>query len=332
MKKHKVIALLSGGLDSTLAAKMMLDQGLEVIGFNMTSIFCTCTPKKSGCPNLAAMMAKQLGIKIIFKAKGEDYMDVIRNPKFGYGSGINPCIDCRIYVFKKAKELMEKEGALAIVTGEVLGQRPMSQRMDAIIKIEKESGLVGKILRPLSAQHFPKTEIEKLGIVDRSKLLDISGRQRKQQLEMANSAKLEDVHCGAGGCLLTDKNMKKRMLDLFAHKEKVFLKDLARLKVGRHFRLDDKTKFVLGRNESENDFLSRDKKDDDLLLTPKDFAGPSALVESNPPQSVIDFVCNVIASFSKLKINSVHSIKANERELEFKVQHVDYEKFWIKDV
>src|SRR6266702_111372 len=183
--KRKAIALLSGGLDSTLAVKMMLDLGIEVEALNFTSPFCTCTGKNSGCKSEAVRVAQEYNIPIKVVHKGLDYLEIVRNPVHGYGKGVNPCVDCRIYLLRKAKEYMLESGADFVFTGEVLGQRPMSQRRDTLRVIERESGLEGLLLRPLSAKHFhPPLEL-RYRRVDQEKLLAIQGRSRKAQMELA---------------------------------------------------------------------------------------------------------------------------------------------------
>jgi len=176
----KAVALLSGGLDSTLAVKMIIDQGIEVHALNFTSAFCTCTTsarKAGGCKSESRRVAEEFGIPIKVIIKGDDYIDIIRSPAHGYGKGINPCVDCRIYMFKAAKKYMEEIGASFILTGEVLGQRPMSQRRDTMRIIERDSGLEGLVLRPLCAGHLAPTIAEKEGLVDRKKLLSVAGRR-----------------------------------------------------------------------------------------------------------------------------------------------------------
>ena len=184
-KSYQAIALLSGGLDSSLAVKMMIDQGIAVTAIHFTSPFCNCTSKNAGCKNQAVKVAREFGVPIRVIHKGMDYMRMVQDPPHGHGRGMNPCIDCRIYMLRKVKEMMAGSGASFVITGEVLGQRPMSQHRAAIRLIEKESGLEGLILRPLSAQHFPPTIPEWEGIVDRQRLLSFSGRSRKPQIDLA---------------------------------------------------------------------------------------------------------------------------------------------------
>ncbi len=201
----KAIGLLSGGLDSTLAVKIIIEQGIEVIALNFMSPFCACTAKSAGCKSEAMKVSKAFGIQIKPVFLGEEYLEMIKNPKHGYGRALNPCVDCRIMMFKKAGQFMKESGASFVFTGEVLGQRPMSQRKDTMRIIEKESGLEGLIVRPLCARLLPETIPEKEGIVDRNQLLRIQGRSRKEQIKMAENLQIQDYPCSAGGCLLTEK-------------------------------------------------------------------------------------------------------------------------------
>lgn len=199
----RAIALLSGGLDSTLATKVIVDQGIEVEAVNFLTVFCTCTTHGETC--LASQKAvESLGIPLSVFNVSTEFLEIVKNPKHGYGSNMNPCIDCRIFMLKKAKALMEKSGASFLITGEVLGQRPMSQRRDAMRLTEKEAGLDGLILRPLSAKFLPVTIPEKEGWVNRESLLNFQGRSRKPQMELAAYFGIRDYPCPAGGCLLTD--------------------------------------------------------------------------------------------------------------------------------
>lgn len=251
MKRRKAIALLSGGLDSILALKMMLDQGFEVLALNMKTPFCTCDSKGKCYSDL---MARRFGVPLRRVFGGEDYLEIVKNPGHGYGKHMNPCIDCRIFLFAKAKELMEQEGADFVFTGEVLGERPMSQRREAMNLIETESGLKGRVLRPLSARLLDPTTAEQEGIVDRGKLLDIRGRSRKQQLALARKYGIDDFPTPAGGCLLTDESFAAKVRESFQHGEDS-LRHMILLKVGRHFRAPTGARIIAGRNQEENESL-----------------------------------------------------------------------------
>ncbi|MBI3753469.1 MAG: hypothetical protein HY266_05390 [Deltaproteobacteria bacterium] len=275
---RKAVALLSGGLDSTLAVKVMLEQGIEIVALNFTSTFCTCSLRGSVCSNEAARVANEFGITIKTMQKGLDYIEIVRDPKYGYGQGMNPCVDCRIYMHKLAKKYMEEIGASFIITGEVLGQRPMSQRRDAFKSIERESGLQGLIVRPLCAKRLDPTIPEKLGIINREKLLDVIGRSRKHQIALAEELDIQNYPCPSGGCLLTDKIFSKRVKDLLDNKKDVTMKDLQLLKVGRHFRLNQDNKIIIGRDEAENKRMKNLIQADDSLIEPLDFVGPIGLI------------------------------------------------------
>ena len=277
--KTKAIALLSGGLDSRLAVKLMLEQGVEVIALNFVTCFCTCTPKSS-CRSEAKQAAEEFGIPLKILNHTEALMRAVKNPKHGFGRGLNPCLDCRIAMFKKAAEVMEQEGATFIVTGEVLGERPMSQRLDAIKIIERDSLLKGKILRPLSAKLFEPTDAEKQGIVERKRLLAISGRGRKPQIKLAEDLGINDYPCPAGGCLLTDKNYAAKLKSLLGINADPTNKELNLLKVGRHFFIEEHL-VVVGRNEEENARLEQLKENMDVSLTCRGFEGPTTIIKGN---------------------------------------------------
>jgi tRNA-specific 2-thiouridylase len=263
MKKGKAIGLFSGGLDSILAVKVILEQGFKVIALNMRTPFCAevCQGK-----NHLQLMAKRLGIPLWTINAGEEYLELVKNPRYGYGKNLNPCIDCRIFLFKKAGKVMQEEGADFIFTGEVLGERPMSQRRDAMSLIERESGLKGKVLRPLSAQLLEPTIMEREGLVDRDRLLDIQGRSRKPQLALARKYGVDEFPTPAGGCLLTDENFGLRVKESFEHGE-VSLRHMNLLKVGRHFRTPTGAKIIAGRDKGENDILMELSLSSELKLT-----------------------------------------------------------------
>lgn len=300
--KKKGVALISGGLDSTVALKMILDQGIEMVALNFITPFCTCTSKSSGCSHQAIKVAKELGIEVKVVYKGLDYVDMIRDPKYGYGRNMNPCVDCRIFMHKEAKKLMEEIGASFIVTGEVLGQRPMSQRLDTFRIIERDSGLEGLVIRPLSAGLLPPTEPELNGIIDRGRLLDIVGRSRRMQISLAEGFGLKDYPCASGGCLLTDTEFAKRIKDLFKYNGSYTLADIKLLRIGRHFRIDDSTKLILGRREEENKELFVLTKDKGYhIFKPNNFPGPTGIVKGEVTGSVEDIVGRTIIKYSKLK-------------------------------
>ena len=273
----KAVALLSGGLDSTLAVKLMIDQGIEVTAVHFTSVFCNCSPKTAGCKMHARKVAEEFSVPITVIHKGMDYIKMVEKPPHGHGSGMNACIDCRIYMLRKVKEMMPEMGASFVITGEVLGQRPMSQQRHTIRLIEKESGLKDLILRPLSAQHFDPTLPEREGVVDREKLLNISGRGRKEQFALAENLGVKDYPCPAGGCLLTDKVIAARLRDLFDHIPDYNHTDLVLLTLGRHYRLHPDLKIILGRNQEENERLCALSEDGQSIFEPDNFRGPTVL-------------------------------------------------------
>jgi len=296
MKKTKALALLSGGLDSTLAVKLVLNQGIDVEAINFVSPFCLCG--KGGCG--AAEAARRFNIPLKTMSVGEDYLRVIRKPKFGYGKNMNPCIDCRIFMLKKAKKYAKETGAAFIFTGEVLDQRPMSQHKKTLDLIEEEAGLKGKILRPLSAKLLQETELEKKGLVNRERLLDIEGRSRRKQIELAEKLGIRDYPCPAGGCLLTYREFADKMRDLFEHKKAVSLKDVALLKVGRHFRFG-KNKIIVGRNESENKILLQIKKEEDYYFEAQGCGSPVTLLQGPKTKRAIEEAARLTAYHSDQK-------------------------------
>lgn len=294
---RKAISLLSGGLDSTLSTKLILDQGVDVVALNFTSPFSSRREKERGLQ--AVRTAGELGIRLMLKDKGPEYIDVVRSPRYGYGKNINPCIDCRIFMLRKTKEIMVEEDASFVVTGEVLGQRPMSQRRDTIQIIEKASGLEGLIVRPLSAMHFLPTIPEKEGLIDRERLLDITGRSRARQYELVEQYKLNEFGSPGGGCLLTDPIFAVKLKDLFAYDRDFSLKDLELLSIGRHFRLRPDTKLIVGRDEEENEKLLSLWEEPYVLIHPIGFNGPSAILKGVFDGGIIDIVANIIGHYGK---------------------------------
>ncbi|MDO8603338.1 MAG: 7-cyano-7-deazaguanine synthase [Candidatus Omnitrophota bacterium] len=300
---NKAVALLSGGLDSTLAIKLMLDQGVEVHALNFLTVFCNCTSK--GCRHQATKVAEEFGVPIKVMNITEEYMEVVKNPKYPRGRNMNPCIDCRIFTFKKAKEFMKEIGASFVITGEVTGQRPMSQRKQAIMTIEKESGLEGLIVRPLSAKYFEPTLPEKSGIVDRDKLLDIDGRRRTRQIALAKDFGINDYPCPAGGCLLTDRCFSERLKDLLKYNIDYDISDLHLLKIGRHFKISDELRFLVGRDESENAKLTSFTKAGDHVFDILDIPGPVGLARGKVTGEDIENMASILARYSDSNGESV---------------------------
>lgn len=301
-RKHRAVVLLSGGLDSAIAAKMIKDQGIEVFGLNFHSPFCICNNQSKNNQCGAVFFSKKVDIPMKIVSKGDDYLDIIKNPKFGYGKNLNPCIDCRIHILKKAKEYADEIGAEFLITGDVLGQRPKSQTMRALKTIEKESGLEGLLLRPLSAHLLPETIVEKKNIVNRAKLLNIQGRRRNVQVELGKQYKLIKTYCANGGCRLTDKNFANRLRDYLKHTEKSSMKDMKWLKLGRHFRYEDANnkgvKIICGKNESENKSISSWAGEKDAILEVKDVMGPSVIIFAPYTQNAMEFAAQVAIRYS----------------------------------
>jgi len=292
----KAVSLLSGGLDSILATKLILEQGVEVVGLNFVTLFCTCTSKSSSC-RASVSAARELGIPLKSINSSAEFLKIVENPKHGYGSNMNPCIDCRIFMFKKAAEYMKECGASFVVTGEVLGERPMSQRLNAIHLIEKESGLKGFIVRPLSAKLFEPSIPEQRGWVDRERFLGIEGRSRKPQIELARNLGINDYPCPAGGCLLTDPGFAARIKDLVAH-DTLTVSNVGLLKVGRHFRLNRAAKAVVGRDRNENEALMKKAQDGDTLFQAKSVPGPFALLRGQADEDSITTTARLAARYS----------------------------------
>lgn len=299
-KKVKAVALLSGGLDSTLAINVVKAQGIDVVALNFSTVFCLCN-RSDSCKSEAKKVSEALGIPIKVLNITDSFLKIVKKPKHGYGKNMNPCIDCRINMFRMAGEYMREIGASFIITGEVLGQRPMSQRKIAMKTIEREAGLEGLVLRPLCAKHLEPTIPEKEGLVDREKLLSIKGRSRKEQIQLADVFEVKDYPCSAGGCLLTDPGFAFRIKELFNHDINCDVKDVSLLKVGRHLRLDDVTKAVVGRNDAENQRLETLAREDDALLYLADMTGPLCLVRGNLTDENLQAAARLTAHFSKAR-------------------------------
>jgi tRNA U34 2-thiouridine synthase MnmA/TrmU len=296
-EKKKIVALLSGGLDSRLAIKMMQKQGFEVEAVAIKTPFCDFDCGR-GCGFEIRETAENLGVNLKTVYLGDEYIEMLKHPKYGFGSGMNPCIDCRAMMFEAGKKHMEEIGAEFIISGEVLGQRPMSQHGPALRTIEKESGLEGKIVRPLSAALLPSTEPELNGLIKREDLGKIRGRSRKDQLRMAEEFGIENPPNAGGGCLLTDPKFSIRAKDLFKHTQMPTTNDIDLLKIGRHFRFDEKTKFIVGRNKDENEMLKALALDGNVLLETKDHVGPVSLIRGEISQNYLELAAAITLRYS----------------------------------
>ncbi|MEO0132299.1 MAG: tRNA 4-thiouridine(8) synthase ThiI [candidate division WOR-3 bacterium] len=305
----KAIGLISGGLDSILAAKMVLEQGVMVIGVNFISPFFD----KSQFVNETA---KLLGIEIQIIELKDDYIKLIKNPKYGYGKNLNPCIDCHMYMLRLAKQIMESENADFVFTGEVLDERPMSQNRQALEIIEKESGLEGKLLRPLSAQLLAPTVAELEGKIKRELLGCIRGRSRKPQLELARKFGITSFPQPAGGCLLTEPSFAGRLRDAFRYGEDTIY-EINLLKIGRHFRFDDpqNTKVIVGRDKRENQILSRLAREVDLVLEPVDTTGPVVLVPNRKPTPLILNLASGLCARYSDKVHNENLVKVKYKDI-----------------
>lgn len=278
----KCIVLYSGGLDSRLAIKIMKEQGFVIIPIFFRLPF--------GCSFNDSSISR---LKVFDCTKGKllkEYLDLLKHPKHGRGSAVNPCIDCKIFIFKKTKEYADKHKIDLIVSGEVLGERPMSQHRQAMNIIERESGLTGRLLRPLSAKFFPLTKAEEKKLVNREELYEIQGRNRKKQLELATKWDI-DYPNPSGGCLLCEKTLENRIKKLLPLANS---KNLKLIKLGRHFLIDGSW-IVLGRDERENDFL---EKTSFFKVIPK-FNGPTALIIGKRNKQIINKVNSLIKAYSK---------------------------------
>lgn len=296
-EKKKIVALLSGGLDSRLAIKMMQKQGFEVEAVAIKTPFCDFDCGR-GCGFEIRETADNLGVNLKTVYLGDEYIEMLKHPKHGFGSGMNPCIDCRAMMFEAGKKHMEEIGAEFIISGEVLGQRPMSQHGPALKTIEKESGLDGKIVRPLSAALLPPTEPERNGLIKREDLGSIRGRSRKDQLKMAQEFGIENPPNAGGGCLLTDPKFAIRAKDLFKHLETPTTNDIDLLKIGRHFRFDQKTKLVVGRNQNENEMLKALALDGDILFETRDHLGPTSLIRGENSENFVELASSITLRYS----------------------------------
>ncbi len=295
----KAIALFSGGLDSTLAIRLMQEQGIELEAVNSASVFHHHGPEE-GEDHPVAKAAKRLGVPLTLLDTNAEMLAMAKDPSFGRGKNMNPCLDCRMFLLRTAARIMRERGADFIVTGEVVGQRPMSQRRFAMGQIEREAGVEGLVVRPLCAQLLEPTIPEQKGLVDRSKLKGIKGRSRKEQMALAASFGIHDYPSPAGGCLLTDPGYSARLRELLDHGD-ADLADVRLLRHGRHFRLDGRTKLVMGREEAENEKIEALAREGDLLVEAADVPGPTALLHGDTSDPNATMAARLTVKYGKAK-------------------------------
>lgn len=307
----KALGLLSGGLDSTLAAMTLMRQGIEVTCISFVTPFFGAGKAKAA--------AEAIGFPLIVQEISAVHLEMVKNPKYGYGRNMNPCIDCHAMMFRLAGEIMAKEGFDFMFSGEVLGQRPMSQNPNALKSVAKYSGYPDRVLRPLCAKFMPITPMEESGLVDREQLLDIQGRSRRRQQALAVEWGYPDFPSSGGGCLLTEAGFSNRLRDLVQHDPQASVNDAELLKVGRQFRLSPTAKLILGRNQADNDQLHALAEICQLKLRCSNFNGPLGLLTGQPQQQDLEKAAAILASYGKGKDETQVEVLFTGQEKEFEL-------------
>lgn len=307
----RAMGLISGGLDSILAARLMLEQGIEVVGISFVTPFFN----SEGAQRATAAVGIPLKILDIT----EPHLAMLRHPKHGYGNNMNPCIDCHALMLREAGRVMEDEGGDFLFTGEVLGQRPMSQNKGALRTVELESGYEGLILRPLSAQLLSETIPEQEEKVDRERLMGIKGRSRKEQLALAQRYNITEYLSPAGGCLLTDPIFSRRLEDLFRHHDPFQIRDLELLKVGRHLRLTPALKAIVGRHAQDNEKILQLVAPEDDLLKVEGYPGPLCLIPYGGTAEDIERAASICVRYSDAPAEEPVSVLWKRREEEERI-------------
>lgn len=297
----RALAMMSGGLDSTLAAKLIKEQGIDVIGICFRSNFFN---EKN-----ALRMAEQIEIPLHVVDFSDDHLRIVKNPKHGYGKNMNPCVDCHALMMTYSGKLLEELNADFIITGEVLNQRPMSQNRSALDIVKNESGYSDKILRPLCAKNLLPTEMELNGLVDREKLLDISGRSRKVQMELAEKWGVVDYPSPAGGCKLTEPNYSKRLKELLEYNKEPSSSELYLLRIGRHFRVTPNCKIISTRTLDEANSIKEYLNYEDLIFFAEDYNGSMVVLIGKPTNEDIEMAAKITGRYSKGKDNPKVVIK-----------------------
>lgn len=308
----KALGLLSGGLDSSLAALCLKRQGVDVTCIAFVTPFFGA--------GKARRAAEQIGVPLLVRDIGEIHLQMVKHPQYGYGKNMNPCIDCHAMMFRVAGEIMVAEGFDFLFSGEVLGQRPMSQNLSALRAVAKHSGHPDRILRPLSARLLPATSMEEGGLVDREQLLDIQGRTRRRQEELAREWGLNDYPASGGGCLLTEKHFSDRLRDLVTHEPGCTVGDVELLKTGRQFRLSPQARLAVGRNQQDNEALRQLAGSSDLLLRCVGVSGPLGVLSGTPEESDIERAAAVVAGYGRGSSEASLAVLVTSRRGERTVQ------------
>lgn len=297
----KAVALYSGGLDSTLAVIAVMKQGVDVTAITFLNHFGCDISDKSSCSKDPFAASVKFGFKVKLSHLSDKFLDIVKNPKHGHGKNMNPCLDCRILMLKEAREFMKLSWADFLVTGEVLGQRPMSQRRDCFPRIDREAGVVGLVLRPLSGSLLPATVAEERGLIRREMLYGFNGRTRKPQMALAREFGLTEYPAPAGGCLLTEPIYSYKLMDLLEHNSDPGYKEINFLRLGRHFRFSADCKIVVGRNKEENDAIDSLLDPGDCTLKVEGFGSPTTIILGNATDEAIGIAASLCARYSDAK-------------------------------
>ncbi len=302
----KALGLMSGGLDSTLAAMTLMRQGIEVTGISFVTPFFNA--------DKARKAAQAIGQTLISVDISVIHLEMLKQPQYGYGRNMNPCIDCHAMMFRLAGERMLEGGFDFLFSGEVLGQRPMSQNSMALKAVANHSGFPERILRPLSARLMSPTMMEEQGLVDRAQLLDIHGRSRKRQQALAREWGLQELPATAGGCLLTERGFSNQLRDLLSHDDKATVNDVELLKIGRQFRLSPTVKLVVGKNQEDNQALEHFLTSKRTLLRCRDFSGPLGVLCGDTDQLTLERAAAIVASYGKGKDEANLALLCRDKE------------------
>jgi tRNA U34 2-thiouridine synthase MnmA/TrmU len=322
MSKTKAVALYSGGLDSTLAILVMQKQGIDVTAVTFMNHFGCDISDKSSCSKDPFAASVKFGFQVKLAHLSDKFLEIVKNPKHGHGKNMNPCVDCRILMLKEAREFMKILGADFLITGEVLGQRPMSQRRDCFPRIDKDADVQGLVVRPLCGKLLPKTIPEEKGLISRDMLLDFNGRSRKPQMALADELGLTEYPAPAGGCLLTEPNYSYKLKELLEHDHNPSYKDINFLRAGRHFRFSPDCKIIVGRNIDDNNAIRSLIDSDDYILKVEGVGSPTTVILGNATEEAISSAASLCARYSDAKkLPEVKvAVKRNEKKHYVKVK------------